>query len=90
MRPRERIECVLNNRTPDYIPIFPKISHAVCRVIKGMSMHDYMTDPRNMANAIIAAAKVYGWDGVGIMTDIANEGMAIGSKFKIPRVKSMI
>ena len=84
MLPRERIESVLEHKTPDFIPIFPKISHATCRAIQGMSMHEYMTDPWKMSKAIMTAAEVYGWDGVGIMTDIANEGMAIGSKFIVP------
>lgn len=47
-------------------------------------MRDYMTDPENMAKAIIAAAEKYQWDAVGITTDIANEGMAIGSKYIRP------
>lgn len=84
MLSRERMEKVLEGKQPDYIPIFPKISHATCRAVEGMTMRDYMTDPGNMAKAIIAAAEKYQWDAVGITTDIANEGMAIGSKYIRP------
>lgn len=84
MLPRERIEAVLSDRQPDYIPIFPKISHAACRAVKGMKMSEYMSDPEKMAKAIITAAETYQWDGVGITTDIGNESMAIGSRYIRP------
>ena len=84
MLPRERIEAVLSDEKPDYIPIFPKISHATCRAVKGMKMCEYMSNPENMAKAIITAAETYQWDGVGITTDIGNESMAIGSQYIRP------
>ena len=44
MLSRERMERVLEGKEPDYIPIFPKISHATCRAVEGMTMRDYMTN----------------------------------------------
>lgn len=32
MLPRERMEAVIEGRQPDCVPIFPKISHATCRL----------------------------------------------------------
>lgn len=84
MNSRERMKVVMEGKIPDRVPIFPKISHAACRTVEGMTVAEYMTNPENMAKAIITAAEKYGWDAVGITTDIANEGMALGSKYVRP------
>lgn len=84
MLSRERIKAVLNGKQADCIPIFPKISHATCKFVDGMTMREYMTNPEAMAEAIILGANKFGWDAVGIVTDIANEGMALGSKYIRP------
>lgn len=81
MKPRERIEAVLNGKQPDLIPFFPKISHAAYSYSSGMTLFQYMTDSECMAEALIQAAVEFGWDAIGITTDIANEGMALGSKY---------
>lgn len=84
MTSKERMQAVFDGRQPDRVPIFPKISHATCRAIEGMTMKEYMENPESMAKAIMTAAKKYQWDAVGVMTDIGNEGMAIGSKYVRP------
>lgn len=84
MKSRERIEALLKGETPDRIPIFPKISFATSCVVPGMNMHDYTTNPENMAKAIILSAEKYGYDAVGITTDIANESAALGSIYDRP------
>lgn len=79
------MEALLHGEKPDQVPIFPKISFAASREVPGMDMHDYTTDPECMAAAIIACARKYGYDAVGITTDIANEGMALGSVYERPK-----
>ncbi|MEG2117462.1 MAG: uroporphyrinogen decarboxylase family protein, partial [Clostridia bacterium] len=85
MNSKERFTALLRGEKVDYTPIFPKTSFATSRCVDGMSILDYMTSETNMAAAIIASAKKYGYDAVGITTDIANEGMAIGSVYERPK-----
>jgi MtaA/CmuA family methyltransferase len=78
------MNAVLSGKALDYVPIFPKISFACANAVPGMNIAGYMGNPDNMACAIITACKKYGWDAVGITTDIANEGMALGSLYERP------
>lgn len=82
MLPKERILAVLEGKTPDYVPLFPKISYASSQFVSGMSVLDYMTDYHAMAEALLTSAERFAYDAVGITTDIANEGMALGSRYE--------
>lgn len=84
MNSKERIQALLDGRKPDMVPVFPKISFATINAVPGMNFHDYTTDPEQMANAIVSSAVKFGYDAVGITTDIANEGMALGSEYERP------
>lgn len=84
MNSKERIQALLDGRKPDMVPVFPKISFATINAVPGMNFHDYTTDPDQMANAIVSSAVKFGYDAVGITTDIANEGMALGSEYERP------
>lgn len=84
MTSRERMQAVLCGQVPDYTPIFPKIAFSNVIACEGMRVIDYMTDPECMARACITAYRTFGWDGVALHTDIASEGMALGSRYTRP------
>ena len=81
MLPKDRLKELLRGRTPDYVPLFPKISYASSQFSSGISLLDYMTNPHAMAQSLIESARRFGYDAVGVVTDIANEGMALGSRY---------
>lgn len=82
MTGKERVYAVLRGQTPDQIPVFPKISFATAKY-GGYTVGQYMSDPEAMSNSIIAACERFGWDAVGITTDISLDGMALGSKYQL-------
>ena len=84
MNSRERIQAVMAGQKPDRTPIFPKIAFSNVLARPGMRVIDYMTDPACMAEACLAARDLFGWDGVALHTDIASEGMALGSVYNRP------
>ena len=82
MVPKERIRSILAGQAPDYVPLFPKISFATSQFVPGMTMLDYMGDPKAMAQALLNSARTFGYDAVGVTVGICNEGMALGSKYE--------
>lgn len=82
MVPRERICSILEGKTPDYVPLFPKISFATSQFVPGMTMLDYMGDPKAMAQALLNGARTFDYDAVGITVGICNEGMPLGSQYE--------
>lgn len=84
MNPRERIAAALEGKPADMVPIFPKIAFSNIIACEGMRVIDYMTDPACMARACVTAYRTFGWDGVALHTDIASEGMALGSVYARP------
>ena len=54
---------------PDMLPVFPKISFATAKYA-GYTVGQYMSDPSAMSQSVIAACERFGWDAVGITTDI--------------------
>ena len=46
MNSRERIMAVLAGEKPDMTPIFPKIAFANVLACEGMTVREYMTDPK--------------------------------------------
>ena len=84
MNSRERILAVLAGKKPDMTPIFPKIAFANVLACEGMTVREYMTDPKCMARACISAYRKFGWDGVALHTDISSEGKALGTIYEQP------
>lgn len=82
MTGKERIYAVLQGRKPDFIPVFPKISFATAQCA-GYTVGQYMSDPSAMSQSVLAACEKFGWDGVGITTDISLDGMALGSQYQL-------
>lgn len=84
MNPRACIIAILNNKKPDCVPVFPKIAFSNVIACPGMSVRQYMTDFRSMAEAAISAQRLFGWDAVALHTDIGSEGRALGSVYELP------
>lgn len=82
MTGKERIYAVLNGTKPDMLPVFPKISFATAKYA-GYTVGQYMSNPVAMCESVLAACHKFGWDGVGITTDISLDGMALGSKYQL-------
>lgn len=82
MLPRERIYAVLAGKTPDCVPLFPKISFATSQWIPQMSVIDYMSNAQAMADALLTSAQRFHYDGIGVTVGICNEGMALGSQYE--------
>lgn len=82
MTGKERIYAVLQGKKPDMLPVFPKISFATAKYA-GYTVGQYMSDPSAMSQSVIAACERFGWDAVGITTDISLDGMALGSKYQL-------
>ena len=90
MNSRERIMAVLAGEKPDMTPIFPKIAFANVLACEGMTVREYMTDPKCMAAACVSAYRKFGWDGVALHTDISSEGKALGTIYEQPENLSLI
>jgi len=80
MNPRERWGLLLIDEIPDRPPVFPLVtSHAAsvynCDLIK------YCTDGNILAEAQMAAQRVYGHEGLSVFTDVGIIAEAMGSKY---------
>jgi MtaA/CmuA family methyltransferase len=82
MTGKERICSLVNNEKPERVPIFPKIAYASTLAARNISIGDFMINPVAMAEAIITAQQMFGWDGVGLTTDISINGMILGSEYE--------
>lgn len=83
MTGRERIDAVLHKKTPDMIPIFPKLAFTTAK-FSGHTVSEYMSDPVVLAECAVNAAEKFGWDAVPLHTDISLDGMALGSQYTLP------
>ena len=83
MNGRERVTAALNFEKPDRVPVYPLVHFASARVV-GMKIRDFATNGKNMAKALIAAYREFGYDGVHPGVDVSVEGEAVGSKLRQP------
>ncbi len=84
MTSRDRMLKTLAHEDTDVVPIFPKIAFSNVIAAKGITVRDFMTDAAKMAEATMAAQKLFGWDAVALHTDIGSEGKALGSVYEQP------
>jgi len=80
---RERINAVLQSKTPDRIPVFPNIHFGTAH-LGGYKIRDFATDAKKNAACLIGAYKECGYDGIQVGCDVAIEGEAVGSKVDYP------
>jgi uroporphyrinogen decarboxylase len=76
---RQRLGLLLIDEVPDRVVVYPLItSHAAA--VAGISVKRNCTDGKAMAQAQLAALKLYGHDAVSIFSDVALVAEALGSK----------
>ncbi|MGI6713330.1 MAG: uroporphyrinogen decarboxylase family protein [Bacillota bacterium] len=81
MTPLERAEAIAKGESYDRIPCSPSLGEQPTRLI-GVTVSQYLSDPRIMAEAHIAAFKMYGQDGVGVGPDQFGLVEALGAKMR--------
>ncbi|HHT62745.1 MAG: uroporphyrinogen decarboxylase family protein [Bacillota bacterium] len=81
MTPLERSEAIAKGESYDRIPCSPSLGEQPTRLI-GVTVSQYLSDPKIMAEAQIAAFKMYGQDGVGIGPDQFGLAEALGVKMR--------
>lgn len=80
MTKKQRMQDYLAGKPTDFVPLFPKISYAAAP-LTGRTVGAFMTDPDAMAQSLVEACETFGWDAIGITTDISLNGMALGSEY---------
>ena len=83
MNGKERIEAVLNGRWPDRRPVMIHNFMMAAREY-GITMAEYRSDPRKIANAHIQAVEKYQLDGVFLDIDTATTAGALGVPVEYP------
>ena len=81
MTPLERSEAIAKGESFDRIPCSPSLGEQPTRLI-GVTVSQYLSDPKVMAEAQIAAFKMYGQDGVGVGPDQFGLAEALGAKMR--------
>lgn len=90
MTPLERSKAIARGESFDRLPCNPSLGEQPTRLI-GVTVPQYLNDPQIMAEAQIAAYKMYGQDGVGVGPDQFGLAEALGAKIRyftddIPKV----
>jgi uroporphyrinogen decarboxylase len=76
---RQRLSLLLIDEIPDRVVVYPLVS-AHAAAVAGMGLRQYVTDGNAMAQAQIAALRLYKHDAVSIFSDVAIVAEALGSK----------
>lgn len=79
----ERVRATLNGKQADRVPICP-ILHTMSTRLVGRSIGEYATDPRIMAECVLAAYRAFGYDGIQLSLGVAAEAEALGSRTRQP------
>jgi uroporphyrinogen decarboxylase len=79
----ERIDAVLNGRTPDYVPV---MLHNFLMAAKeyGVNMAQYRSNAKTIADVHIAAVEKYGYDGITVDVDTCTLAGAVGVPVDFP------
>ncbi|MEL7566775.1 MAG: uroporphyrinogen decarboxylase family protein [Dehalobacterium sp.] len=81
MTPLERSKAIARGESFDRLPCNPSLGEQPTRLI-GVTVSQYLNAPRIMAEAQIAAFKMYGQDGVGVGPDQFGLAEALGAKIR--------
>jgi len=83
MSPKERIKAINEGKPYDRIPVNPSLGEHAALVL-GISVSEYNRSATKMAEAQIAAYRLYGHDGVGVGPGSTAIAGAIGSRVIYP------
>jgi uroporphyrinogen decarboxylase len=82
MNARERWSLLLIDELPDRPPVWPLVtSHAA--TVYGCDLIQYCTDGNVLAEAQLAAQRLYGHDGLAVFTDVGIIAEALGSRYHL-------
>lgn len=79
----ERVRATLSGKPAAHVPICP-ILHTMSTRLLGCSIGEYATNPRLMADCVLAAYRAFGYDGVQLSLGVAAEAEALGSRTHQP------
>ena len=79
----ERIRAVFDGKKPDKVPVVP-IIHAGLASIFGISLGQFFTDGRVMADTLIKGYRTFGYDGVQLSLGVTAEVEAFGARVDQP------
>jgi len=74
----ERIQKALKFVEPDYVPVCPLYMYPAAEVY-GTTVREYATSGKIMAESLMAAQKLFGFDGITVGSDVTVEAEAVGS-----------
>jgi MtaA/CmuA family methyltransferase len=81
--PKERMLAAFRFERPDRVPVFLNNSLGASRCI-GVKIREMLTSPETFSEALCAAYKQYGYDGIRVTCDVAVEAEAMGGKARYP------
>jgi len=81
MTPLERSQALARGEKVDRLPCSPSLGEQPTRLV-GVTVSQYLNDPKVMAEAHLAAFKMYGQDGVGVGPDQFGLPEALGAKIR--------
>ena len=79
---RERFGLLLIDEVPDRVVTYPLVTSHAAKIL-GCSIKEYCTDGKMLANAQIAAWKLYNHEAISIFTSVGLIAEAFGSKLEI-------
>ena len=79
---RERFGLLLIDEIPDRVVTYPLVTSHAAKIL-GCSVKEYCTNGKMLANAQIAAWKLYNHDAISIFTGVGLVAEAFGSKLEI-------
>jgi MtaA/CmuA family methyltransferase len=83
MTNRERVENAIAGRPVDRFPVFPILIAPACKLM-GVSQRDYFRDPSIMAETLLKARELCGFDGIYVSRDNWVYHEALGGKLFYP------
>lgn len=84
LTPRERFNLLVIDEPQDRVPVFPLVTSHAARVA-GISVREYVTNGRAMAEAQLLAREKYGHDFISFFSEVGIIAEALGSEFEFPQ-----
>lgn len=84
MTERERIEALLDRRTPDRVPIWPFVPNGFAVLYNGLSIVDAYTNPEGLYESLRKTARDFGWVFVPRMVYAAMGAWEFGGEVRMP------
>ncbi|RLB03805.1 MAG: hypothetical protein DRG50_09800 [Deltaproteobacteria bacterium] len=80
---REHVKAAYKGSFTDRVPVYP-ITSLINAKVAGITIKEYITDPKKFAKAVVASYERFQGDVVTMMADLVMESEACGSKVEFP------